>query len=55
MGNNEIIKRFKASNKAYKGIGDYKWTFLLCLLLSFALKTCTLQKEWYNIIRIKFT
>ena len=26
--NNEIIKPFKASNKALKGIGDYKWTFL---------------------------
>ena len=27
--NNEIIKPFKASNKAFKGIGDYKWTFLV--------------------------
>ena len=27
--NNEIIKPFKASNKALKGIGDYKLTFLV--------------------------
>ena len=32
--NNEIIKPFKASNKAFKGIGYYKWTFLVNRWLS---------------------
>ena len=27
--NNEIIKPFKASNKAFEGMNDYKWTFLV--------------------------
>ena len=27
--NNEIIKSFTASNKAFKDMGDYKWTFLV--------------------------
>ena len=27
--NNEIIKAFKASNKAFEGMSDYKWTFLI--------------------------
>ena len=32
--NNEIIKPFKASNKAFKGMSDYKWTFLVSGWLS---------------------
>ena len=38
--NNELIKAFKASNKAFEGMSDYKWIFLLNRWLSLHVSLC---------------